>query len=83
MGLRLTLKGAMTTMPATVGGAAGALCTVHVCGDAALHEPQSQSKPRLDADAATEAAGAAAVPSSGWPIAMSPAISDPHVIPVE
>lgn len=82
MGLRLTLSGAMTIMPATVGGAARTTCTFHVCGDAALHEPQSQSKPPLAADSAIDVT-VAPLASSGWPIAISPVISDPHVIPLE
>lgn len=82
MGLRLTLSGAMTTMPATVGGTARATCTFSVCGDAALHDPHPQSNPSLGADCATDVVDATLAPSSGWSIAISRAISDPHVIPV-
>jgi hypothetical protein len=80
MGLRLTLGGMMTIIAVSAGGAAGATCAFHVCGDVAQQEPQPHSKACVDAD--TLAAIVETSPSPCGP-AWLVAISTPQSIPAD
>jgi len=53
MGARVGLTGSTTADGSTAGRSAGERTTAHVWGEAAWHEPQSQSNPRLEAPSLT------------------------------
>ena len=80
IGLRLTLGGSITIIEASVGGETDAICTFNGCGDAALHEPHPQSKPRVDEASLTVVAEELPPPSvADWLIV----IAEPQIMSLE